>query len=95
MNNDSQELAKYLNSQVMGKEFVNKSTDEYIYASLSQPPIKIIDKCNSTNRYNYIVECPCCGNHVCYGTSIFMIRGHIYCNSDRCKEKLHHDLGID
>lgn len=87
-------IAKNLNRMVTGKEFVDKDLNEYLYVSLSQPPIKIINKGNGTNEYGYIVECPCCGNHVCYGTSIFMISGHIYCDSDMCKEKLHHELGI-
>ena len=55
-----------LNSLVMEDNFEDKDLDNYIYASLSQPPIKIIDKRNSTNELDYIVECPNCKNHVCY-----------------------------
>ena len=41
MNNNK---AKLLNLIVTQEKFVNKNTDEYIYASLSQPPIKIVNK---------------------------------------------------
>ena len=32
-----QEVAKFINKEVMGGEFVDKDLDKYIYASLSQP----------------------------------------------------------
>ena len=32
---------KELNRAVTGSKFINKNEDEYLYASLSQPPIKI------------------------------------------------------
>lgn len=80
--------AKIINMAVTGKKFVNKDIDEYIYASLSQPPIKIIDKCNSDDELDYIVECPVCKSHVKYGTSIFMLGGYLYCDVDNCREKL-------
>ena len=37
-------LYKELNRAVTGNKFIDKSEDEYIYASLSQPPIKIVSK---------------------------------------------------
>lgn len=49
-------ISKMLNATVMGDKFDNKSLDEYIYASLSQPPIKILDKRNSNDELDYIVE---------------------------------------
>ena len=81
-------VAKMLNATVTGNKFVDKNIDEYIYASLSQPPIKIIDKCNSDDELDYIVECPNCGSHVNYGEHTFMLSGHIYCDTGDCRDKL-------
>lgn len=86
--------AKALNAMVTGDNFTNKNLDNYLYASLSQPPIKIIDKCGSDDELDYIVECPTCGSHVKYGTSMYMLSGHMYCDKQGCREKLTHLLGI-
>ena len=75
------DYGKFLNMFVTGDKFENRSTDEYIYASLSQPPIKIISKNNSEDELDYTVECPNCGSHVIYGTETFMLSGHIYCSN--------------
>lgn len=80
--------AKMLNKAVTGDKFVDKNLDEYLYASLSQPPIKIIDKNGSNDDLDYTVECPNCGSHVNYGEHIFMLSGHIYCDNPGCREKL-------
>lgn len=80
--------AKLLNALVMGDKFENKDTDSYIYASLSQPPIKIINKNDSDDDIDYTVECPNCGCYVNYGYQIFMLSGHIYCDNKGCREKL-------
>ena len=66
--------------------------DNYIYASLTQPPIKIIDKNDSDDELNYTVECPNCGSYVNYGYQIFMRSGHIYCNNKGCLEKLEESM---
>ena len=87
------DMAKALNFAVTGDKFVNKDTEGYIYASLSQPPIRIIDKNDSDNELDYTVECPNCGCYVNYGYQIFMRSGHIYCNNKGCLEKLEHILG--
>lgn len=87
------DMAKALNFAVTGDKFVNKDTDGYIYASLSQPPIRIIDKNDSDDELDYTVECPNCGCYVNYGNQIFMRSGHIYCNNKGCLEKLEHILG--
>ena len=87
MNNDKI-FAKALNCLVTGNNFVNKSPDDYIYASLSQPPIKILDKRGSDDELDYIVECPNCHSAVCYGTDIFMVAGHIYCSNGNCREEV-------
>ena len=86
MNNN--DFAKLLNFQITGSKFVNKSTDEYLYASLSQPPIKILDKRGSDDELDYIVECPNCHSAVCYGTDTFMLAGHIYCSNGNCREEV-------
>ena len=83
-----QAIAKALNHSITQKKFVDRDLDNYIYASLSQPPIKIIDKCNSEDEMDYIVECPNCGSHIKYGTSTFMLSGHIYCDKNGCRENL-------
>lgn len=87
------DMAKVLNFAVTGDKFVNKDTDNYIYASLSQPPIRIVDKNDSDDELDYTVECPNCGCYVNYGNQIFMRSGHIYCNNKGCLEKLEHRLG--
>ena len=81
-------IAKFINAKVTGENFVNKDLDNYIYASLSSPPIKIIDKCGSDDELDYIVECPVCGSHVKYGTSIFMLSGYLYCDNNNCRNNL-------
>lgn len=84
--------AKDLNRLITGKNFVDKDENNYIYASLSQPPIRIVDKNDSNDELDYTVECPNCGCYVSYGYQIFMIHGHIYCNNKGCFEKLKHEL---
>lgn len=81
-------VAKMINHNITGNRFIDKPVDEYIYASLSQPPVKIIDKCDSDDELDYIVECPNCGSHVNYGEHIYMLSGHIYCSSEGCREWL-------
>ena len=85
---DGRMVAKLLNASITGNKFENRDIDDYIYASLSQPPIKIIDKNDSDDELDYTVECSNCGCYVNYGTQIFMRSGHIYCNNKGCLEKL-------
>jgi len=80
--------SKLLNFLVCGDKFEDKDLDNYLYASLSQPPIKIIDKCNSDDELDYIVECPNCGEHVKYGEHTYMLSGYIYCDTGNCRENL-------
>lgn len=82
------EEAMLLNAIVRRKLDIDKDPQNYIYASLSQPPIKIIDKRDSDDELDYIVECPNCKSHVCYGTDIFMFAGHIYCSKEGCREEV-------
>lgn len=86
---------KNLNKQIMQGRFVDKDINEYIYASLSQPPIKIIDKNGSDDELDYTVECPNCGRQVNYGKETFMLSGHIYCSNNGCRDKLCAILGKD
>ena len=95
MNKDDELFGKFLNKLVMGDKFEDKDLDNYLYCSLSQPPIKIISKNNSDDELDYTVECPTCGAHVNYGEDTFMLSGHIYCSTDGCREKLCHILGKD
>ena len=78
--------AAALNQMITGQKF--KDPDEWLYASLSQPPIKVIDKKGSDDEMEWTVECPNCGAHKNYGEHIFMNSGHIYCDADGCREKL-------
>lgn len=88
MGKKEQVVAKQLNAFVTGFGFVNESIDEYIYASLSQPPIKIISKNDSDDELDYTVECPNCGSYVNYGNDTYMLSGYIYCINKGCREKL-------
>lgn len=88
------EKAKVLNALVTQNKFENKDLDNYLYASLSQPPLKVIDKCGSDDEMDWIVECPTCKSHIKYGTEIFMLSGHHYCINPGCREKLEGLLGI-
>lgn len=81
-------FAKVLNAIVTQDKFENKDLDDYIYASLSQPPIKVLDRKNSDDELDYIVECPNCHSAVCYGTDTFMYAGHIYCSNKGCREEV-------
>ena len=81
-------VEKILNFMITRDKFVNKDENEYIYASLSQPPIKIIDKNNSDDELDFTVECPNCKSHVNYGKNTFMLSGHIYCSKEGCRDKL-------
>lgn len=89
------EKAKMLNALVMQDRFEDEDLDNYLYASLSQPPIKIINRCESDDELDYIVECPTCKKHIKYGTEIFMLSGHHYCINPGCREKLEYELGIN
>lgn len=79
---------KKLNKEIMGSRFVDLPLEEYLYASLSQPPIKIIERVDDNDIMSFIVECPNCKNHINYGNDIFMYKGYIYCSSKGCYKKL-------
>lgn len=81
-------IAKSLNETITGPNHIDKNPNDYIYASLSQPPIKILNKNNSDDDLDYTVECPNCHSAVCYGTDIFMHSGHIYCSNKGCREEV-------
>ena len=84
---------KELNRTITGNKFVDKNEYEYIYASLSQPPIKIVNKNGSNDELDYTVECPNCHRHVNYGNEIFMISGHIYCSNENCRDEVFKKVG--
>ena len=74
------------NKAVMGENFEWKDPDDYIYASLSQPPIKVVKKYGD-DEMEWDVECPNCHKVVNYGRHIFMEAGQLYCDSEGCYEK--------
>lgn len=88
-------MAKALNMQIMGDRFVDKDLDNYIYASLTQTPIKILDKNGSDDELDYTVECPSCHRAVNYGNEIFMVSGHLYCSDENCRKKVYYEVGIN
>lgn len=79
--------AAMLNALVTGDEFVAGDLNDYIYCSLSHPPIRIIDKNGSDDELDYTVECPNCGSYVNYGKEMRMLAGYMYC-SEKCREEL-------
>ena len=94
MNKIEQKQARMLNAMVRQTIDTGKDTNNYLYASLSQPPIKIKDKRNSDNALDYIVECHNYKRNICYGTDTFMISGHIYCSKEGCREEVIKKNGI-
>ena len=66
---------------------IDKNEGEYIYASLTQPPIKIISKNNSEDELDFTVECPNCHKEVNYGDDLKMLSGYLYCD-EVCRLKL-------
>ena len=80
-------LAGMLNQAVTGRKFHDPDGME-LYASLTQPPIKVIDKHGTDDELEWTVKCPNCGSYKNYGTQIFMSRGRIYCDAKGCREKL-------
>ena len=72
-----------LNKMVMGKDFEWKDPDDYIYASLSQPPVKVVKKIGD-DEMDWDVECPNCHKAVNYGRHIFMEAGQLFCDSEGC-----------
>lgn len=65
-----------------------KDPNEYLFASLTQPPLKVVKKYDSDDEMKWDVECPNCGKVINYGEEIFMISGHHYCINEGCREKL-------
>lgn len=84
-------LAGMLNQAVTGAKCQGPDGME-LYASISQPPIKVIDKHGTDDEMEWTVECPNCGAHKKYGTQVFMNSGRIYCDAKGCREKLEAEL---
>lgn len=72
------------NRAVTGKNFVARDPDDYIYASLSQPPVKVVNKHNSDDEMDWDVECPNCHKVVNYGWHLYSEAGQLYCDSEGC-----------
>ena len=79
-------LGAAFNQLVTGEKF--KDPDEFVYSSLSQPPLKVLDKHGTDDEMEWTVECPNCGAAANYGAEIFMISGHNYCAAEGCRDKL-------
>lgn len=82
-----------LNCLVLQKNFKLLNPDDYIYASMSQPPIRVLDKHNTDDAFKWDVECPNCKRKVNYGHEIFMVSGHIYCSDDNCRKAVWKKVG--
>lgn len=81
-------MFKALNARVLGDKHIDENPNDYIYGSLTQPPIRVIDKNGSEDMLDWTVECPNCKKHVSYGTETFMFSGHIYCSNEGCREEV-------
>lgn len=92
MNHLQRVVAKALNTNIRDAhdEYLEnyKDPDDWLYASLSQPPIRVVDKHGSDDDLDWDVECPNCGAIVNYGEHLFMVGGYLYCSTDGCREKL-------
>lgn len=86
-------LYKEINRLVTEDQFEDRDTNEYIYASISQPPIKVLDRHKSSDELKWTVECPTCKSPVNYGTELFMYKGYHYCNNKGCEQKLKNRVG--
>ena len=75
-----------LNKAVMGKKFTKKDPDDYIYASLTQPPVKVINRNGTDDEMDWTVECPNCHRHVNFGHQLFMCAGRFYCDDEKCRK---------
>lgn len=89
MSKEIREVYQVLNMLICGvNEDSTKDPHEYIYNSLSHPPLKVVDKRGTDDEHKWIVECPNCGEEIIYGTQTAMVHGYTYCLSDGCKDNL-------
>lgn len=92
MNHLQRRMAKALNTNIRDAhdEYLEnyKNPDDWLYASLSQLPLRVVDKHGSDDDLDWDVECPNCGAIVNYGEHLFMLSGSFYCSTDGCREKL-------
>ena len=87
MSSTTRAIAAAFNQMITGRKLHAPDKME-LYASISQPPTKVIDKYGTDDEMEWTVECPNCGAHKKYGTQVFMISGRIYCGAKDCMEKL-------
>lgn len=81
MGKEWRHIAKSMNLIVSQENFVDKNPDDFIYASLTQPPIKVLDKKDTDIELNWIVECPNCHMAVCYGNELISLpHGKLACD---------------
>lgn len=77
-----------LNHSVRGYRYEWKNPNDWLHVSLSQPPIRVLNKHDTDDELAWDVECPNCGSKVNFGKQIFMISGRLYCSTKGCREKL-------
>lgn len=87
MSSTTRAIAAAFNQMITGRKLHAPGKME-LYASLTQPPIKVIDKHGTDDEMEWTVKCPNCGSYKNYGTQIFMSSGRIYCDAKGCREKL-------
>lgn len=86
MNKHEQAEARALHMIVTKEQ--PKDLDKYLYASITDDPIKIISTNGSDDALDYTVECPNCKTHTLYGTGLFMDTGMHYCEHHNCHEQV-------
>lgn len=88
MTKDEEIELKLLNKLVERENFIDLPTEDYFYASLSQPPIRIVNRMKSDDELDWIVECPNCHENTKFADTC-MCHGKIYC--DYCRDKIDFD----
>lgn len=74
--------------RIAGDKFQSRNPNEYLYPSLTQPPVKVLQHNGTDNELEWTVECPNCHQPAVYGTHLFMISGECYCAAPGCRQKL-------
>ena len=80
-------IKKHINKLVTADKFEDRDVSDYIYGSISQPPLKVVSKNDSDDELDYTVNCPTCGTLRIFGTELYMLSGYFYCDTVGCMEK--------
>ena len=65
-----------------------KNPNDYIFSSLTNPPLKVVNRHGTDDEMEWDVECPNCNKIVNYGEGTAMVSGHVYCFTEGCRESL-------